>query len=256
MLTDVLNRELKAGDFVLYARRNSDKLLNYGIVVSDKTIFDGSINYSFATECYLITNLDDKEKEIYENLYSKYSKLVYERQKKKEENKKSQLKANKVFHLYSNSRGYYLYLGKMRYNPEFTKDFTYTIDNRVYNSSFIGKEEGYAYLELSSLSNDKLKEILSKGEINLADFLYHWNTYYQRYNLKISPSIGYYDIELLKTFKLVYEDLGEFRVLGLSEDNKICAYDLLYRNVQNPLFGDLSNSSASFAPFCWLEFVE
>lgn len=260
MLKDILGRQLKAGDFVLYGRKNSEKVLNYGLIVSDSSIFDGKSNYSYADDCYLITSLDEKEKEVYEKLYTTYSKLQMEKQKKKLErnSKKKLIKKQEKFGIYQNARGeYYLYLGKMKYNPEFIKErVTGTVWNgQLQKSHYNENSEGHAYLTL--YYNDvNIKKILSDGKLDISEFLYSEANNYSRSKYKIEFNLthyyGYRRIELLKGLKSVETYLGKVELEGLYH-NMIYAYALT--NGESDLIG-YPDYMKDIIKSCWLDFID
>lgn len=254
MLKDVLGRALKAGDLVLYTRKNSSKVLHYGIVISDKSIFDGKMNYSYTDECYLITNLDEKEKEIHEKLYTTYSKLQVEKQKKKL-NKKS-IRNHEKFGIYKNSHGYYLYLGKMRYNSEFLKDMTIEYWNgKPKISSFSNCSEGYAYLDLSYCSKSQIEDFLKDGKIDILPFLYYSYTN-NEIHLNLSHFSGYHKIDLLKNWKTVDEYCGKVKVVeGIYKNKYIYVYQTLLEKNPN-LDSYLQNKNIELVKKCWLEFID
>lgn len=229
-MQDVLNRPLKVGDLVLYNRPNIYSYLNYGIVVSEKSVFDGERNYHYVKQCLLVSNLDEIEQEKYEKLVSAYNLMESNKKKKKLRhlNQEEQVK----YGLYRNGKTYYLYLGKMKYCDEF-------INNRKFENreiKFYAHPEGYAYLVITQYES-RIRNLLKSMSIDLVKFMSYKESS-GKINCRMNASSGYYDIYLSKKLVSYDEYLGQVQVDGLYEPGKLYLYGSLLNIYGNDLLVD------------------
>lgn len=221
MLVDILNRPLKPGDFVLYNRTKLDIPLQYGIVISDKAVFDGIRKYYYAEKCLLVTNLDEIEQKKYNELVYAYNQLELNKQKKKLRKLKQEEQVK--YGLYRNGNTYYLYLGKMKYSDDFIA-YRKIGEREV---KFYGNSEGYAYYVFHKGSYS-LKNVKNTMSFNILNVLYHKESS-GLIDCHASATTGYRGIILYSKLQAYDEYIGEINVKGLYEPGKIYLYGSLLK---------------------------
>jgi hypothetical protein len=127
MLKERLNRPLNLGDFILF---NDYSTLEYGIVISDKSIFDGFTVRVFKNlSVYLIQNPSAEEFDIKNdilNSYSKYQASVLQSKKTQALKKALSYEPFDILTLSNSGSEYeYIYLGKC----------SMTFDENTYSSN-------------------------------------------------------------------------------------------------------------------------
>lgn len=224
MLKDILNRKLKIGDMVLYVRVQSEIPIHYGLVISEKAVFDGVRKYYYAEDCILVTNFDEFESKKYQELVEAYNLYELDRQKKKLRNQ-LQLEPE-MYGLYRNGRRYYVYLGKMSYSNEFIVNRT--MSDKVYR--FYGNTDGYAYFKFNDTysSNRILKKVLETKEFNLIEALCYKDSL-GILSPHLSISVGYSSINLYRKVIPYDEYLGKIELKGISNDGSISLYNELVK---------------------------
>lgn len=226
-MKDIFDRPLKAGDFVVNADRNLITK-SYGLVLSDKYILNLNGRRVGCSNCYLVENPCDGEKEIYKNLlsiFSNYQKKVQKQlieNQKKEKEKRERLKGfhyipGDILKLSSNSiYDTYLYLGYFKIDD---------LDN-------LETKEGHLYLRIYDLNQIDDFVMPFNNKLNIGEVMYHTLNPYKFKNCKMDL-LNYDNYEIIFTKGLssrFYKVAGHYDLfLSDNEENELILDYLRYR---------------------------